>query len=56
MLKDNASFVQKQGIEAIRQNHHNLKWHLFNRVSIFHNQTIDAYISDLIFVCLYFSF
>ena len=35
MLKDNAVFVQSQGVEAIRKNHHNLQWHLFNRVSSF---------------------
>ena len=42
MLKDNTVFVQKQGVEAIRQNHHNLKWHLFNRVSKSLYQIIDA--------------
>ena len=47
MLKDNSSFVQKQGIETIRQNHHNLKWHLFNRVSIPFSLIIDAQIIDL---------
>ena len=47
MLKDNTVFVQKQGVEAIRQNHHNLKWHLFNRVSKSLYQIIDAQIINL---------